>query len=213
MAEKRIWGFLRETTEDAKKAGLDKDTGLCRTGLEDYLSVIFPETSDWIHDKPIGTLSDGTKCLKRPDYRSESLGLIVEFDGTPHYKSPSKIKDDKEKTILYRKLGYNVVRIPYFIQLTNDAVFKLFGVTVSEPLFDVSIPSMGIKGENTPAYLCGLGLLRMASEFSLFPDQYEVNARALELMDNEILTGLSLLKQAYAFILTDTTQLQQYYRW
>ena len=28
----KIWGFLRETTELAKKAGIDKDTGLIRTG-------------------------------------------------------------------------------------------------------------------------------------------------------------------------------------
>jgi hypothetical protein len=37
------WGFLRETSELAKKAGKDKDTGLHRTGLEDYLKVIFPQ--------------------------------------------------------------------------------------------------------------------------------------------------------------------------
>ena len=35
-----VWGFLRETKEDAAKAGIDKDTGLCRTGLEEYLKVI-----------------------------------------------------------------------------------------------------------------------------------------------------------------------------
>jgi len=35
------WGFLRETEAMAKKAGIDKDTGLHRTGLEVYLKVIF----------------------------------------------------------------------------------------------------------------------------------------------------------------------------
>ena len=34
------WGFVRETVEAAKKAGIDADTGLHRTGLEEYLSVI-----------------------------------------------------------------------------------------------------------------------------------------------------------------------------
>lgn len=33
---KRIWGFLRETKENAVKAGVDKDTGLIRTGLDEY---------------------------------------------------------------------------------------------------------------------------------------------------------------------------------
>ncbi len=37
------WGFLRETSDLAKKAGKDADTGLHRTGLEDYLGVIFHE--------------------------------------------------------------------------------------------------------------------------------------------------------------------------
>ena len=35
------WGFLRETTEEAIKAGNDKDTGLNRTGLNEYLKF-FP---------------------------------------------------------------------------------------------------------------------------------------------------------------------------
>ena len=44
------WGFLRETEALAKKAGIDKDTGLHRTGLEIYLKVIFPKIDVWIHD-------------------------------------------------------------------------------------------------------------------------------------------------------------------
>ena len=50
---KKVWGFLRETTELANKAGIDKDTGLLRTGLDEYLKVIFPDTNDWIHDKSL----------------------------------------------------------------------------------------------------------------------------------------------------------------
>lgn len=54
-----MWGFLRETTEAAQKAGIDKDTGLPRTGLDGYLKVIFPDVDDWIHDKPIMQKIDG----------------------------------------------------------------------------------------------------------------------------------------------------------
>ena len=50
---KNKWGYLRETKEKAIRDGLDPDTGLHRTGLEEYLAVIFPDTSDWIHDKSI----------------------------------------------------------------------------------------------------------------------------------------------------------------
>lgn len=54
MAEK--WGFIRETEEKAKKAGVDKDTGLHRTGLETYLKFIFPNIDDWVHDTSIQNL-------------------------------------------------------------------------------------------------------------------------------------------------------------
>lgn len=46
----QVWGFLRETTELAQKAGIDKDTGLIRTGLNEYFDVIFPDTHDWLHE-------------------------------------------------------------------------------------------------------------------------------------------------------------------
>ena len=45
MNDNHKWGFLRETRAAAKKAGIDADTGVKRTGLEDYLAVIFPEVN------------------------------------------------------------------------------------------------------------------------------------------------------------------------
>jgi hypothetical protein len=49
------WGFLRETDALAKKAGIDKDTGLRRTGLDVYLKVIYPEIYDWYMTKLLAT--------------------------------------------------------------------------------------------------------------------------------------------------------------
>lgn len=48
--EKTKLGFLRETQEEAIKAGVDKDQNIERTGLEIYLKIIFPEINDWVHD-------------------------------------------------------------------------------------------------------------------------------------------------------------------
>lgn len=195
----RKWGFLRETKELAQKAGLDADTGLHRTGLEEYLAVIFPSVDDWIHDKSIGMLN-GVKRKLRPDYRSESLKLIVEIDGLPHYQSPKNIEKDKKNTADYIAGEYKVVRIPYFIQLTNLAVKQLFGIEIAEPLFNVNIPSLGIKGSNTPAFICGAGVVRMAQEFKKYPDQYKVNVEYLESLNNEFYTGVNLLKRVYESI-------------
>ena len=102
---KEKWGFLRETKELAQKAGIDADTGLHRTGLEEYLAVIFPDVTDWVHDKTVDTLPKDLKCRKRPDYRSEMLKMIVEFDGTPHYTDPKVIRADMEGVELYERFG------------------------------------------------------------------------------------------------------------
>ena len=192
--ESKQWGFLRETKEDADKAGVDKDTGVCRTGLDEYLAVIFPNTHDWIHDKG-GVELGGKKLGTRPDYRSESLKMIIEFDGLPHYTNPDVILKDIQNTKNYEKAGYKVVRIPYFIQLSKDAVKELFDVDLDQELFDESIPSLGLKGRNTPAYLCHEGVKRMAREFLRFPHQYEVNLKALKEANNSFLSGLYLLIQ------------------
>lgn len=192
--EARQWGFLRETKEDAEKAGVDQDTGACRTGLDEYLTVIFPNIHDWIHDKG-GVELDGKKLGTRPDYGSESLKMIVEFDGLPHYTNPDVILKDIQNTQNYEKAGYRVVRIPYFIQLSKDAVKELFGVDIGQELFDDSIPSLGLKGRNTPAYLCHEGVRRMAREFARFPHQYEINLKALKETNNPFLSGVDLLIQ------------------
>lgn len=188
MAER--WGFIRETSELALKAGKDKETGLYRTGLNEYLAVIFSETSDWVHDKVI----QGSGLRTRPDYRSESLKLIVEFDGMQHYQKPDVIHRDAENTKRYDELGYKVVRIPYFIQLSNSAVEKMFGVNVEEKLFDEKYPSLGI--DNGPGYLCYQGILRMAKEFKEFPSQYKVNIENLRKYD-DFFTGVGFLEKAY----------------
>ncbi len=190
------WGFIRETSSAAQKAGIDKDTGLHRTGLEEYFAVIFPTVKDWVHDRALGDVS-GRMIRSRPDYRSEQLKLIVEFDGLQHYTKPDKVQKDADLTTTYQALGYKVARIPYFIQLSNKAVMTLFGVDVPEPLFDERIPSLGIKGFNTPAYLCPAGVKRMAQEFKRFPEQYLVNVKFLKHQDNSFLTGVEYLEREF----------------
>ena len=190
------WGFLRETAELAKKAGIDKDTGLHRTGLEDYLKIIFPKINDWIHDKALGEVN-GTVYRSRPDYRSEELKLIIEFDGLQHYTKPDIIEKDFRLTEVYKNIGYKIVRIPYFIQLTNKAVKTLFDVEVAEELFDEKISSLGINGLNTPAYLCPAGVKRMAEEFKNFPEQYKTNIEFLKKQNDPYKTGVEFLEKEY----------------
>lgn len=190
---KEKWGFLRETTEAAIKAGVDRGTGLHRTGLNEYLKVIFPDIDDWVHDKALGLTVNNKVCRKRPDYRSEKLKIIVEFDGIQHYTMPDRIKNDVLSTKFYESLGYKVVRIPYFIQLTNKAVKYFFNVDVKESLFNENIHSMDKNDRNTPAFLCGAGVLRMIEEFKHHPEQYRVNKEFLISQNDQFLTGVDLI--------------------
>jgi hypothetical protein len=183
MEAKRIWGFLRETKEKARKDGIDLDTGIPRTGLDEYLSEIFPSVNDWINNQ---VLSEIPGCRKRPDYFSKQLGLIIEFDGIQHYQSPRRIRLDLENIHFYQSHGYKVVRIPYFIQLTRSAIKEFFGVDVGHKMFDEKIPSLGPLGDDTPAFLCHQGIVRMANEFLRFPEQYQVNLDFLKKQKEEL---------------------------
>lgn len=188
------FGFIRETSEKAEQSGVDKTTGICRTGLEKYLEVIYPDYK-WIHDKALGNIN-GVSYRTRPDYRCEEHKIIVEFDGIVHYSNPEQILKDYKNTETYEKLGYKVIRIPYFIQLTNKNVEKLFGVKVYTDLFPVGVPSLSVELKNTPAYLCPLGIERMAREFKSFPDDYKTNIEYLETIDKS-LSGANVLKEYY----------------
>ena len=130
--------------------------------------------------------------------------MIIEFDGLPHYTKPDIIYKDAYLTNLYESLGYKVVRIPYFIQLTNKVVEKLFGVSVTESLFDESIPSLGAQGLNTPAYLCPAGIQRMAQEFIDFPEQYRVNVDFLKSQNIPYLTGVDFLEKEINKLLSNS---------
>ena len=113
---------------------------------------------------------------------------------------PSEIKRDEENTKYYESLGYKVIRIPYFIQLTHDVVLKLFNKNISSNLlFDESIPSLYYPNIGCPGFLCPLGIKRMAKDFmNLSQKQYEVNVEKLIEANNNDITGVvNLISEVY----------------
>lgn len=101
---------------------------------------------------------------------------------------------DYESYEFYKNFGYELIRIPYFIQFTNEVVEKLFNVKCNEKLFPEDIPSLYTEYRNTPAYLCVQGIKRMVKEFKNFPQQLEVNLDYLSSLKNEFLTGANVFK-------------------
>ena len=188
-----MFGFLRETQEKADKDNRRKNKhNITKTGLDTYLKEIFPNITDWIHDKPI----PNTKRSFRPDYRSETLKMVIDFDGLPHYQNPARILTDKKRHEFFKSLGYIHITIPFFIQLTNKAIKTLFNVEITKQLFDDTIPSLYEEDGCTPAFLCPSGIKRMAEEFKQFPEQYKINMEQMK-KQSLYLTRWDLLEKEY----------------
>lgn len=185
--------YIRETREMAEKAAKQNPESNF-IGLDDYLLFLYPDKT-WIHDKPFGKRG-GQSYRIRPDFLCEEEKLIIEFDGLQHYTNPMNIRKDRENQAVYESFGFKVIRIPYFINLTTDVVNEMFGIIVHGNMFDPNLPSMSVKWQNTPAFCCYEGIIRMAEVFKRYPQQYEVNMRQLEADNDEELSGAGLLKAA-----------------
>lgn len=122
----------------------------------------------------------------------EPIDLITGLPRTTLKEYLNIIRDDTS-TKFYEDYGYKVVRIPYFIQLSNDTVEQLFDVKVNTKLFDYNFTSLHPDLRNTPAYLCPLGIERMKAIFNQFPKQYRVNKLFLEQLNQPLLTGINYL--------------------
>lgn len=126
------WKYLREHD---KSSSFDLKR---HTTLAEYLAKIFPGNEfvfDKIIPKDIIVSRGGDQFPRyRPDARCEELNLVVEFDGMDHYMKASVMINDVDKDNYLKSLGYNVVRIPYWLQLSNDNIYKLFGVEVDEEM-------------------------------------------------------------------------------
>ena len=132
------------------------DNYLTEKNLGDFLCE-FLQGYEVIHNKKV----PDSNIQKRPDYRIEELGLIIEYDGDRHFKSSDVIKTDLLKEQVYKELGYTVIRIPYFLCLTADVIYELFNEYVdidTDKLKDFNLSGHGFITEKVV----------LPSEYSLF---------------------------------------------
>jgi hypothetical protein len=104
----------------------------------------------------------------RPDFRSERTKLIIEFDGYSHYTNSKTIIRDREKDLLFRKSGYRVIRIPYFIQLDEKVMRDLFSEYVCSFRFTEYPHGFHDKKAVLPADFCSLGVQRFKTDLTRF---------------------------------------------
>ena len=134
---------------------------LTEANLSDALKEIFP-SEKFVHDKIV--VSSGIKS--RPDYVFENLKLIVEFDGDQHYRSAKKIKTELKKNNFFQNLGYTVIRIPYFIQISSATIEHLFVKKIS---YNQIYPHGFIsKTVVMPCDFCELGIKKFEKDLERF---------------------------------------------
>ena len=134
---------------------------LTEANLGKIFQIAQPDVS-FVHDKAV----PNSRIKTRPDYRFESLKLIVEFDGNRHYQDAGVIVRDREKDRIYTAMGYRIVRIPYFVQMTQELLRECFGKQI--PYNQVYQHGFIDKKAELPANFCELGVQRFVADLARF---------------------------------------------
>jgi hypothetical protein len=107
---------------------------------------------------------------KRWDMAFERNGqtIIVEYDGDEHYRNSLAIKSDREKDLIVKELGFSIVRIPYWVQLTNETFMHYFGFDPGTHIIQKFSHGF-ITTVFFPASYCEMGIDRFANELNSLP--------------------------------------------
>ena len=95
--------------------------------------------------------------------------IAVEFDGDQHYRDTLVMKLDLEKEDLADEAGIEVVRIPYWVQLTDDTAKHYFDDLFDGIHIEQDYPHGFIKSKIFPASYCALGVERFMAELHDLP--------------------------------------------
>lgn len=104
-------------------------TYLTEKTLGEFLKIAYPN-ENWIYNERFHIPNTEEKHRFKPDYCCHNLKLCVEFDGADHYMKTSVIQADNKKDGILKELGYTIIRIPYFIQLTTNSIKYFFDLDI-----------------------------------------------------------------------------------
>jgi hypothetical protein len=102
---------------------------------------------------------------------SNGREIAVEFDGDQHYRDTLVMKLDLEKDDLADEAGIEVVRIPYWVQLTDDTAKHYFDDLFDGIHIEQDYPHGFIKSKIFPASYCALGVERFMAELHDLPEK------------------------------------------
>nr|WP_314488004.1 DUF559 domain-containing protein [uncultured Kingella sp.] len=134
--------------------------------LGEIFQIAQPDIA-FVHNKFVHNKMVPDSGIKnRPDYRFESLKLIVEFDGNQHYQDAAVIVRDRKKDRVYTAMGYRVLRIPYFVQMAQALLQECFGAPI---VYRQVYPHGFIDAKAVlPANFCELGVQRFMADLVRF---------------------------------------------
>lgn len=167
---------------------------LTESRLGEFLTKLFPNHM-FVHDKTVP--NSGIK--NRPDYRNDELMLIVEFDGYQHYTKVAYIESDCAKDRVYTQIGYTVVRIPYFVQLSTEVIGLLFNLK-----FDYAqIYGHGFidKDATLPSDFCEMGIERFKLDLIKFESIAPQIIKSLKNKLNELNAVNLVLPKSLTYLL------------
>lgn len=101
--------------------------------------------------------------------------FIVEFDGDSHYRDQFVIYRDKQKDKIANKLGYFIIRIPYFIQLNSNTFEYYFKFNCPFPIETNFNHGFINKNTKLPESFCQLGMSRFINELFDLPDDIKMD--------------------------------------
>lgn len=88
----------------------------------------------------------------------------VEFDGAQHYENIDFIERDQRKDKILTEQGFKIVRIPYWIQMTDLVFEHFFGFKYPEKLIKTYNHGFIDNAAHTPAFYCNKGMNRFLKE-------------------------------------------------
>ena len=145
---------------------------LTEAKLGDVLKIIFKD-ENIIHDKKLDLLNHSNF---RPDYLLPNRKLLVEFQGYQHFTITKIACKDIIKQKAAIASGYQLIEVPYFVQLTKNVTIKLFNEQIDKNLrklnFSNNFPHGFIHPKATLPYdYCSLGLRRFKEFLNNLPNE------------------------------------------
>lgn len=129
-----------------------------------------------------------------PDFVIEDINLMIEYDGPRHYMQSKTVLRDVFKRQIYKNHGYDLISIPYFVQLDNVVINNLFKdyTKYMNSVETFNDYPHGFISEKVllPAEFCSLGVKRFLDELST--SLISVKHDILTSMNNKISNKLKI---------------------